>query len=473
MKNFIVVLLFVCAGVLFAQTGYVHTTNTVTCEMVDNGIIGENTTGTYSGLTYLGGSNVIYSGGIVVTRVSWGGGYIEVAGMCGSYDLNDFVNVEPFTDFNYFDPTFDQIGMYTFTGLQTVSGNFNVKTFSRNDQSVIYIRLKGFPLVPADPYYFYAGIIIDFDIGDYANNSGGYDPERNLIYMFDASPSPSDTNYYGVVLLNVEPNSLHGKLIQNYNATNEEIANYCINTDFSIQPDTADHRLHISMPGIYYPDSIGPSDFAIVCGTSLEDLLNTVDNVVIPYGSFLPVELTLFTVEAQNQRVILKWTTATELNNNGFEIQRKAVKSEFVTIGFVRGEGTTSNQNEYTYIDKGLVDGKYFYRLKQIDYNGSFEYSDVIEVDVRTLDEFALEQNYPNPFNPTTTIGYVLKEKSNAKLTLLNVIGEEIAVLVNEEQDKGFHKVEFSAKGGYASGVYLYRLQAGSYVETKKMILIK
>lgn len=187
---------------------------------------------------------------------------------------------------------------------------------------------------------------------------------------------------------------------------------------------------------------------------------------------FVPVELYSFTAQAQNQKIILKWITATELNNNGFEIQRRVAESDFATIGFVRGEGTTTNQKEYSYIDKDLTDGKYYYRLKQIDFNGTYEYSSVIEVDVRSLDDYTLEQNYPNPFNPTTTIGYVLKEKTNTKLILFNAIGEEIAVLVNEEQEKGFHKVEFNASA-LASGVYFYRLQVGGFVDMKKMILMK
>ena len=189
-------------------------------------------------------------------------------------------------------------------------------------------------------------------------------------------------------------------------------------------------------------------------------------------GGIVPVELTTFTAQADNQKVILKWTTATELNNNGFEIQRRVAESEFATIGFVKGEGTTTNQKEYSYIDKDLVDAKYFYRLKQVDFNGSYEYSNVIEVDVRILNEYALEQNYPNPFNPVTTIGYVLKEKTSAKLILLNAIGEEVAVLVNEEQDKGFHKVDFNASS-LTSGVYFYQLKASSFIETKKMLLLK
>jgi photosystem II stability/assembly factor-like uncharacterized protein len=189
-------------------------------------------------------------------------------------------------------------------------------------------------------------------------------------------------------------------------------------------------------------------------------------------GGIVPVELTVFTAAALDQKVILSWTTATELNNNGFEIQRRVVESEFATIGFVKGEGTTTNQKEYSYKDKDLVDGKYFYRLKQVDYNGSYEYSDVIEVDVRSLNEYALEQNYPNPFNPTTTIGYVLKEKTTAKLILLNAIGEQVAILVNEEQEKGFHKIDYNAST-LSSGVYFYRLQAGDIVQTRKMILLK
>ena len=196
------------------------------------------------------------------------------------------------------------------------------------------------------------------------------------------------------------------------------------------------------------------------------------DSIYHWVSDVLPVELTSFTAQAQDQTVILNWVTATELNNNGFEIQRKVLESDFATVGFVKGEGTTTNQKEYSYVDRNLTDGKYFYRLKQLDFNGAYEYSNTIEVDVRTLDNFTLEQNYPNPFNPTTTIGYVLQEKSNAKLTLINAIGEEVSILVNEEQDRGYHSAVLNGKN-LSSGIYFYRLQAGNFVETKKMILLK
>lgn len=189
-------------------------------------------------------------------------------------------------------------------------------------------------------------------------------------------------------------------------------------------------------------------------------------------GTVLPVELTSFSAAIGNNIVTLNWQTATELNNNGFEVQRKIEASEFATIGFVQGNGTTTNPNNYTFTDENISNGNYFYRLKQIDFNGRYEYSNVIEVEVRSLDSYAIEQNYPNPFNPTTTIGYVLKEKSIAKLILLNAIGEEIYVLVNEELDKGFHKFDLNASS-LPSGVYFYQLIAGNFVQTRKMILLK
>jgi hypothetical protein len=188
--------------------------------------------------------------------------------------------------------------------------------------------------------------------------------------------------------------------------------------------------------------------------------------------TIIPVELTSFTAAAKGKEVTLNWSTATELNNQGFEVQRKFGNNDFVTVGSVKGHGTTTSPNHYLFVDKLIDGGKYFYRLKQMDYGGTFEYSNEIEVEVRTVDKFTLEQNYPNPFNPTTTIGYVLQEKSNAKLTLLNALGEEIAVLVNEEQNKGYHKVEFNGSK-LTSGVYYYRLVAGNFNATKKLLLLK
>ena len=124
-------------------------------------------------------------------------------------------------------------------------------------------------------------------------------------------------------------------------------------------------------------------------------------------------------------------------------------------------------------VDKLIDAGKYFYRLKQIDYDGKYEYSQTVEVNWSPFTTYKLEQNYPNPFNPTTTIGFGIPEKGNVRLSILNILGEEIKVLLNEEMEAGYHSVDFSAESGLPNGVYLYRLQAGNYIETKKMILLR
>lgn len=213
----------------------------------------------------------------------------------------------------------------------------------------------------------------------------------------------------------------------------------------------------------YYGVSVGPDQ--TTC-------LANMDLCAQKYNQILPVELTSFTAISQNQQVTLNWSTATEINNNGFEVQRKTDNSAYTTIGFVQGNGTTTNPTNYSYVDNKLSAGKYTYRLRQIDYNGNFEYSNAIEVQVLNLDNYTLNQNYPNPFNPSTKIEYVLKEKSNVKVSIMNSLGEEVAILVSETQDQGLHKVEFNASN-LSSGIYYYTLQAGSFTETKKMVLIK
>jgi hypothetical protein len=186
----------------------------------------------------------------------------------------------------------------------------------------------------------------------------------------------------------------------------------------------------------------------------------------------VPVEITSFTATVNGKSVILNWSTATELNNQGFEIERSEDNISFNKIGFVPGFGTTTEPKIYSYSDQSVNNGTYYYRLKQVDYDGSFEYSNVVEVDYRAFNSYLLEQNFPNPFNPTTTIGFGIQNKSNVKITILNAIGEEVAVVLNEEKDLGYHTVEFNA-ASLPSGVYFYRLQAGIFVQTKKMILLK
>lgn len=186
----------------------------------------------------------------------------------------------------------------------------------------------------------------------------------------------------------------------------------------------------------------------------------------------IPVELISFTANSYANIVSLNWSTATELNNLGFEIERKSENSDWKTIAFIKGAGTTSSIQKYSFVDKNLYSGKYFYRLKQIDFDGKFEYSNSIEVDVVGILKFELEQNYPNPFNPSTSIKFSIPQASNVKLSIYNLIGQEVATLINQYKTAGSYSVNFDAKG-LVSGVYIYRLEANGMSLTRKMTYLK
>lgn len=188
-------------------------------------------------------------------------------------------------------------------------------------------------------------------------------------------------------------------------------------------------------------------------------------------GPYIPVELSSFTATAINNNVQLKWSTASELNNRGFQIERLSGQN-WTNIGFADGYGTTTDVQHYSFNDNNLQPGVYSYRLKQIDFDGTFAYSNEIEVDVNGVTTFALEQNYPNPFNPSTIINYQLPESGNVTLKIYDVLGNEVASLVNEFKESGVHSVSFNASE-FASGVYVYKLQAGDFISAKKMLLTK
>jgi len=184
------------------------------------------------------------------------------------------------------------------------------------------------------------------------------------------------------------------------------------------------------------------------------------------------VELISFIAEVSNKNVILSWITATEINNYGFEIERKQSGVDWAKIGFIQGNGTTIKENIYNYADENIETGEYYYRLKQIDYDGSFEYSTELEVVIEIFYDFNLEQNYPNPFNPGTSINYSIREKGLVNLKVFDILGKEVAVLINENQGAGNYSVQFNASN-LPSGIYFYKITLGNYTATKKLILLK
>ena len=194
--------------------------------------------------------------------------------------------------------------------------------------------------------------------------------------------------------------------------------------------------------------------------------------LVLTLDTTVPVELTNFTANLIDNNVVLNWTTVTEKNNSGFEIQRRIESSDWETLGFVAGRGTTTEPSDYSYSDQVKSSGNYEYRLKQIDYDGTFEYSNIVQIEVSPVYEYQLAQNYPNPFNPSTLISFSVAQRSNVNLSVFNILGEQVATLINETKEAGNYQVEFNASN-LPSGMYVYRIEAGNFISTKKMMLLK
>ncbi|HEY6626557.1 MAG TPA: T9SS type A sorting domain-containing protein, partial [Ignavibacteriaceae bacterium] len=177
----------------------------------------------------------------------------------------------------------------------------------------------------------------------------------------------------------------------------------------------------------------------------------------------------------RNSEVDLLWSTASELNNMGFEIERSIDNSDnFVTVGFVNGKGNSTEINYYSFIDHPQVSGinQLYFRLKQVDFDGTFSYSDVVNVSYDVPTEFVLSQNYPNPFNPSTRINYFVPKESFVSIKVYDFLGREVMALVNESRAVGSYEMVFDASN-LPSGTYFYTLIAENYSSTKKMILIK
>lgn len=229
----------------------------------------------------------------------------------------------------------------------------------------------------------------------------------------------------------------------------------------------------------FVTEGLDSGDYSMDMVITSNDPVNP--EIVVPVAmkitSVVPVELSSFTAENINDEVVLKWQSATETNNSGYEVERQAGSRQsavrnWESKGFVEGKGTTSEKTDYIFRDKITNPGIYVYRLKQIDLNGTINYSPEIEVDVTGPKEFSLFQNYPNPFNPSTTIKFALPVDSKVKINVYNSLGQLVETLVDKEMESGYHKVNFDASR-LASGVYLYHLQAGEYISIKKMLLIK
>ena len=262
---------------------------------------------------------------------------------------------------------------------------------------------------------------------------------------------------------------------------------------------TADQRYYFV---VYMKEHLGGDNLAVGWETPLSGGISVIGSANISSSSDpLPVELTSFTANILENKVKLNWNTATEVNNYGFEILRSAQNNShsesaladeesWEIVGFAAGHGNSNSPKEYSFIDDktsevfknlGGLNAVLKYHLKQIDFDGKFEYSEIITVEMLRATslptEFRLQQNYPNPFNPTTTIKYSIPDAGthrgvSVQLKVYDVLGNEVSELVNEQKAPGSYKVDFDANN-LSAGMYLYSLSLGGFTQTKKMLLIK
>ena len=214
--------------------------------------------------------------------------------------------------------------------------------------------------------------------------------------------------------------------------------------------------------------------FLLTDNSSVTKALSTIDLMGFSGtdgGNPLPVELVSFTATVNGNDINLEWITATEVDNYGFEIERKT-NNDWEKIGFIEGHGNSNSPKVYTFTDVPVSVMKLNYRLKQIDTDGSFEYSKVVNVSLSIPTEYELKQNYPNPFNPATKITYSLPKDGLITLKVYDVLGEEVASLVYEDKKAGNYTVRFDGTQ-LSSGVYFSRLTAGNYTGIIKMLLVK
>ncbi|UCH66059.1 MAG: T9SS type A sorting domain-containing protein [Ignavibacterium sp.] len=467
--TFMFVHFFFCVIILSvitqAQNSYENSTGYLKVTHSDNGYIER--------VRYRGNEDAIYSGGLLFGQNGEGYGN-------EFHFFTDYFNVIPMDGFFVQDDPFTQYAYYSVALIQNPNSRTDVKVCSRSGHHFVFFRCT----ISNDSMNLdnvYPGIFADWDIGmvdGFAFNRGEYDLSRNLFYMYE-NGGVNDANYYGIMGIAINdipmaPNTVRGTISGDIAFERPTLFDLMTSTTFSNITTNGDYKMFMSFgPFSIITGSQLVIDLAIVAGTSLTDLLANADDA-IEYGPFVPVELTSFTATSKSGKVYLNWITASELNNLGFEIERKQDNNNWIRIGFVEGHGTTTELQNYKFIDdiSSISANSLAYRLKQIDYNGTFEYSDGVFVDNPAPVNYALQQNYPNPFNPITTISYSLPVKSQVSLVVYNTLGENIKDLVNVVQEAGSHSCEFDATS-LPNGIYFYRIQAGDYIETKKMVMMK
>jgi uncharacterized delta-60 repeat protein len=422
------------------------------------------TTGTLDGTFGTGGivtTNFGASSGISSIALQSDGNIIAV-GRYHNGTNNDFA-LARYTSAGVLDNTFGTGGM-VITNASSSNDELNGVIVDGNGKIVVAGRA-------------YNGSNVDFAVARYSSD-GNLDATFGTggITLTDFPYHKSDI----AQALSIQPD---GKIVlagysNNVNTgTNNDFALARYNTDGALDNSFGTNgKTTIDFAGPYdqaYAIAIQPDYKIVVAGEAVPGSNYTFTLARLKsQESPLPVELTSFTASTTGSTVKLNWQTATEVNNYGFEILRSAQNDKWEKIGFAQGHGNSNSPKEYSFTDNPKGGNSFKYRLKQIDFDGKYEYSDVVEVNLGTPANFAVRQNYPNPFNPTTKIKYQLPQNSFVTIKVFDAIGREVKTLVNQHETTGFHEISFNGKE-LSSGMYIYRIQSGKFIQTKKMLLMK
>ncbi len=369
--------------------------------------------------------------------------------------LSDFEITGAFNNTYSNDPpdVFERLNVYGWTNASYAILKFTVK----NREANAFPALIGIESIPQPD-------------GNYGYDTVSYDAVNNVIRSHRGGEN------IGFKLLSHPLTSL---------TSFEWYSGYSVDTDYwtwmnhgSIDPEyvsnTVDGPVFITAQD---PISLNPQDsvfvyYAVAVGTNELEMLANMQEAEQKYYQMIPVELTSFTASVSAGMVTLNWTTASEINNHGFEIER-INDGNWTTIGFREGAGTSTDIRSYSFIDKvsGIQAEHLSYRLKQVDYNGQSSYSDVVEVSLSPV-KYNLDQNFPNPFNPSTIISFSIPQRENVSLDIYNLLGQKVTSVVNKEMESGRYDIKFNASN-LSAGIYFYILRAGNFVSTRKMMLLK
>jgi hypothetical protein len=375
--------------------------------------------------------------------------------------------------------------------LEHHSGDSFENTYSA--ARVAYYGISGFPTSVFDGVDYHVGgdantsiyttylpmyearkaINVAFDVGIFGTHAGGLDYNLNVLVDKMAVTIPSNWNNLVLHVALTEShipftwfimdtlNFVTRLMMPDENGTSiDMIGNNSLQVDLNFSLDPAWGAQNCEL--VAFIQNLDNKDILQGSKVALEDL------------SPVPVELTSFTAEETSEGVELIWSTASEINNHGFEIEKSFDGENFFRAAFVQGAGTTTETKNYSYLDAIEYNGinTFYYRLRQVDYDGRSMYSEVLTVEFDVPKDFILHQNYPNPFNPSTTIKYAVPKKTLVSIKIYDLTGQEIASLVNEVKEAGTYELEFEAQN-IASGVYIYRMIADDFSAVKKFNVLK